>query len=327
LTFHSSGVPGETVDFTLNGTSVGSATTGANGVATLPDVSLAGIGAGSYPTGVAASYDGDGDPPLASNGSSSLTVYPAGLVGLSRVSVETTGGKIDSFDSSLGPYGPSNHGSAALVMSNGTLGLAGVSLSGSATSTHGTVTVASTARVSSNVTAGTTASIKGSVGGTVTQKSLSTALSRPIVAACSPFSATTGISGGTFTYSTSTGNLTVKTGTVRLANGTYCFHTIALNGGTKLSVSGPVSIHLTGKITGASGHILNTTNNPANLHIDTRWVGVGGLTIAGGANAYMTILAPATSVTIPSGSFFGTVFAGTVSLTGSARFHADTPSS
>jgi hypothetical protein len=46
--------------------------------------------------------------------------------------------------------------------------------------------------------------------------------------------------------------------------------------------------------------------------------------LAGGSHAYMTILAPATSVTIPSGSFFGTLFAGTVSLKGSAAFHADT---
>ena len=77
-------------------------------------------------------------------GSSSLAVYPAGLVGLSGVSVTTSGGKIDSFLSSAGVYGPSNHGSAALVMSNGTLSFGGVTLLGSTISTQGTVSVADT---------------------------------------------------------------------------------------------------------------------------------------------------------------------------------------
>jgi hypothetical protein len=69
-------VAGESVAFTLNGASVGGATTGANGVATLGSVSLAGIAAGSYPTAVGASFAGDTafGP---SNGSSSLTVAKA----------------------------------------------------------------------------------------------------------------------------------------------------------------------------------------------------------------------------------------------------------
>jgi hypothetical protein len=254
-----------------------------------------------------------------------LHVIPVGIVGLSGgVSVKTSGGKIDSYDSSVGPYGSSNHGSAALVMSNGPLWLAGVLLSGSATSTQDAVTVASTATVGGDVTAGTTVTNTGTVGGTVTQNSPSTALTGPTVSACGPFSAATGISGGTFSYAKSTGNLTVKSGTVKLASKTYCFHTIALAAGTVLSVSGPVTIHLTGKITGAKGHILNKTNLPANLRIESSYTGLGGLTLAGGSHAYMKVLAPQTTVTIPGGSFFGTVLAGTVNLTGTVAFHADT---
>ena len=60
LTTGGNGVAGKTVDFTLNGTNVGSATTNASGVATLPaPSSLVGINAGSYPTGVGASFAGD----------------------------------------------------------------------------------------------------------------------------------------------------------------------------------------------------------------------------------------------------------------------------
>ena len=159
----------------------------------------------------------------------------------------------------------------------------------------------------------------------MTQNSPSTAFSGPTVHACSPYSKKSGISGGTFTYSAITGNLTVKKGTVKLANKTYCFHTIALAKGTNLAVNGPVTIRLKGKVTGAKGHIVNNTNSPGNLHIDSSFVGPNGLVVAGGSHAYMTILAPRTSATIPSGSFFGTLLAGTVKLTGSkTAFHADT---
>ena len=59
LTSSAVGVSGETVNFTLNGSSVGGAITNGSGVATLSGVSLAGINAGSYPTGVGASFPGD----------------------------------------------------------------------------------------------------------------------------------------------------------------------------------------------------------------------------------------------------------------------------
>jgi uncharacterized repeat protein (TIGR01451 family) len=67
---------GKTVSFTLNGNSVGSAVTDPSGVATIPTASLAGINAGSYPTGVAASFAGDASY-TGSNGTAALTVNPA----------------------------------------------------------------------------------------------------------------------------------------------------------------------------------------------------------------------------------------------------------
>src|SRR5262249_23728699 len=55
------GVPlaGRSIDFALNGVSVGSATTDSSGVATLSGVSLGGLNAGSYAGAVAASFAGD----------------------------------------------------------------------------------------------------------------------------------------------------------------------------------------------------------------------------------------------------------------------------
>ena len=50
---------GKTVNFSLNGTVVGSATTNANGVATLSNIPLTGINAGDYPYGAGASFARD----------------------------------------------------------------------------------------------------------------------------------------------------------------------------------------------------------------------------------------------------------------------------
>ncbi|MBV9927595.1 MAG: carboxypeptidase regulatory-like domain-containing protein [Acidobacteria bacterium] len=76
LTSAAGPVNGKSIAFTLNGSPAGTATTDASGVATLPNVSLAGINAGSYPAGVGASF-AQGGGYLASSGSNSLTVNRA----------------------------------------------------------------------------------------------------------------------------------------------------------------------------------------------------------------------------------------------------------
>jgi hypothetical protein len=76
LTAGGAGVSGKPVTFTLNGTPAGSGTTDSSGVARVLGASLAGIGAGTYPNGVAASFAGDGGY-TARSGSNSLTVDKA----------------------------------------------------------------------------------------------------------------------------------------------------------------------------------------------------------------------------------------------------------
>jgi Carboxypeptidase regulatory-like domain len=76
LTSAGNPVPGESISFSLNGSSVGSATTDGTGTATLKNASLVSIGAGSYPTGVTASFAGDSSF-NASSGTAALTVTPA----------------------------------------------------------------------------------------------------------------------------------------------------------------------------------------------------------------------------------------------------------
>jgi hypothetical protein len=251
----------------------------------------------------------------------SLHVQAVGIIGLNGVSVSASGGKIDAFDSTHGVYNSStNHSSTAFALSNGPLSFSGVSLFGNALSTQGSVSVASGAAVSGFVTAGTTVSNAGVVGGTVTQHAPSATLSLPTGAACSPLSSRTGISGGSF--SLSSGSLTVKSGTVKLASKTYCFNNVTVLSGATLSVTGAVTMNLKGKLVG-KGQIVSTTNLPARLHINSSYSSSGGVSIVGGTKAAMTILAPKTSVTVSGGSFFGTVLAATVNLTGGIQFHAD----
>ena len=67
--------PGASVAFSVQGMSVGSRTTNSSGVATLNGVSTSGIGAGTYSSGVTASYSGDTGLD-GSSGSASLTIAP-----------------------------------------------------------------------------------------------------------------------------------------------------------------------------------------------------------------------------------------------------------
>ena len=76
LTAGGTGLAGRTVQFTLNGSSVGSATTDVSGIATLLTASLSGINAGSYTTGVGATFAEEANY-LASSASGQLIVTQA----------------------------------------------------------------------------------------------------------------------------------------------------------------------------------------------------------------------------------------------------------
>jgi hypothetical protein len=69
-------VSGKTISFTLNGNPAGTGSTNGSGVATISGVSVSGIGAGSYPTGVGASFAGDASYGSGS-GTNSLTIAKA----------------------------------------------------------------------------------------------------------------------------------------------------------------------------------------------------------------------------------------------------------
>jgi CSLREA domain-containing protein len=257
-----------------------------------------------------------------------LTTCQADLtktVGLDSVTVSGSG-RIDSY-SSAGGY-PATQGSAASVISNGTITMGNSGkIFGSARSTQVGINMSGATNITGNATAGTTVSLSGSatVGGIITNNSPASVIVLPSVTPCGSYSSGSGIS-GTYSYSSSTGNLTLSgVNVATLANGTYCFNNITLTNSAQLKVNGPVVIKLTGTLSasGASS-VNNTTAVPANLRILSSYTGSNGVSLSNASNTYMVVYAPQTSVSISgSAPLFGAVVGKTLSVTNSGAVHFD----
>lgn len=123
-----SGVGGQSVEFGVNGTSVGTATTDSSGVATLAGVATTGLDAGSHTGAVTATFAGD-DSYQASSGTGDLTVdratqtidfttAPTATVGDSRAAAATGGASGQPIVFSADP---STTNSACTVTADGTV--------------------------------------------------------------------------------------------------------------------------------------------------------------------------------------------------------------
>ena len=275
---------------------------------------------GSYPVTVTVEDDTGG------TGSTSFTivVHVTGVIGLDSATVGAKTADVDSFDSAVGPYGGGNQGSAALLLGNGGITLAGAQVRGDVRSALGAATLQAHSLVTGDVTAGTTITNGGTINGTATPNSPSAAIVAPAVPVCSPFSSGAGIS-GRFTYDPLSGNLSVSGGkTATLANGAYCFHNITLSGGSTLIVDGPVQIRLTGQLNGSGGSFLNRTYVPSNLQIESSYAGANGVILSGGSGAYLAVYAPRTSIALSGGSaIHGALLGKTLVVSGNSDVHYD----
>jgi MBG domain (YGX type) len=254
-----------------------------------------------------------------------LTVGVAGFVGLDSVSISSTSALVDSYQGPA-PYSSTSATKQAEVLSNGSITIGGAKIYGNVRSTAGSVTLTKDSLVTGNVTAGTTVSNNnGTVQGKITQNQPVPKINAPLPAACSPYSSTSGVSGGTFTYSKSTGDLSITKGKATIANGTYCFHNVSLSGGSTLNLTGPVVLNLTGILNTSGGSIVNTTNNAANLKISSSYTGSSGVSVSGGTSTYFSIYAPGTAVSISGGSpVFGAILGKSFTSAGNSKHHYDT---
>src|SRR6266446_3408922 len=256
-----------------------------------------------------------------------VTVAITSIIGLDSVSI-TGSGYVDSYNST-GGY-PATKGSLANVLSNGTITIGGSGkVFGNVRSTRAGVAMTGTTLITGNATAGTTVTRSSSsavVNGTITNNALAPVMTMPSVAACSPFSSNSGIS-GTYSYNASTGDLALSgINNATLANGNYCFHNVTLTNSGQLRVNGPVTIKLTGAFNaGGASTVNNTTLIPANLRILSSFTGSNGVIFSNGNSAYLLIYAPNTSVAdTGSAPLFGTVVGKSLTLSNSGAIHYDT---
>jgi len=234
------------------------------------------------------------------------SLFPYAAWGRDHVQIPN-GGVIDSFDSSALPYSfPAN--TDGDLYSDGFISLAGGASQFGDASAVSTITLAGGASISG------------------TQTPLAAALGLASVAPCSPFHPDmTGITagGGTWSYDPVTGDLQADAGaTILLADGSYCFHDVAIDGGSTLMVNGPVTVSLSGSFDSSGGVITNTTGIAANLLIFS--TGGGAVQVAGGPGAAAAIHAPASPVTLSAGGdFFGAIVAGTLDSPSGVNLHYD----
>src|SRR6266516_1048550 len=255
-----------------------------------------------------------------------VSTFP-GIVGLDSVTISAGSAYVDSFDS-MSAYADS-HGSHANVFSNGQIDLKGAKVYGNVVSTQGNVILESGSLVSGDLTYATTLTNSGTVQGTISRQTTSPFTAAVPIACGSYRTAPTSLNNwvmGNFTYDQTSGDLTVSGGNAAtLANGTYCLHDVTLSGGSTLTVNGAVVINLTGQLKASGGSFANTTNRPANLQISTSYTGNNGVTLSGGTNAYLKVLAPGTSITLSGGSpIFGALVGKTLTVSGNSVIHYDT---
>ncbi len=106
-----------------------------------------------------------------------------------------------------------------------------------------------------------------------------------------------------------------------LQAGTYYFTSIQIRSQATLTVTGPVTIYVSGDMEMGGGAIINTSQDPHNLTIYSTGA---SLELHGGSGFYGTVYAPYADVRmIGTSSYYGTIAARTIDIGGTAEIHVD----
>jgi hypothetical protein len=140
-------------------------------------------------------------------------------------------------------------------------------------------------------------------------------------------------SGTSYSYNSTTKAMTVSGGnTLTLNGGTYFFSKLTLSGGSILQVLAPVKIYITQAWDTSGGGLANTTQIPRNCEVyvypynypSGNSVTAPPVKFSGGSDAYMTMLAPQSPLTLSGGSpFYGGIIAKTATVSSSGALHYD----
>ena len=240
------------------------------------------------------------------------------MIGLD--SVTFSGEPIDSFDSSVGPYGPANTGSAASLFSNGDVALLG-----------GEGRAAASGRRSGRSPSRQGGARHGRRPGRHDDHEqrhdqrngdaeLAVADDRPARRArCSPFSGTQA-SAGTFSYNAAKGDLTVSGGkTVTLADGHVLLPRPDPLGRVEAERQRPGEDLPHGQARRERRRRLREPDVRARRTCRSRAAtrAKDGVKLSGGSNAYLSVYAPRTSVELSGGSpVFGALLGKTLMISG-----------
>ncbi|HZE09297.1 MAG TPA: hypothetical protein VE110_11145 [Gemmatimonadaceae bacterium] len=225
----------------------------------------------------------------------------------------SNGGLFDSFDSGNGPYGLATVDTTANLFANGAINITGTTVKGSASAT-GAVSVGA----GSSVTGGTTPNAP-------VQPPMD--INTCPVAGYTPTAKVPPAPG--VSYSSTTGVLTVSSGTLTLTDTSYFFRVIVLTGNAKLSfpANPSVSVVLRDSINAASGTVINQSMNAANLAFSscgTSPTPAYWALSSNGTASYYSVYAPNHVVyETGGGDFYGAVVAQIYYASGGGRFHYD----
>ncbi len=124
-------------------------------------------------------------------------------------------------------------------------------------------------------------------------------------------------------YDPATRNLTCSGITAFLAPGTYYFQNVTLSGGARITLSGPTTIYVTGKLASSGGGTINNPASPQDLQLygTSTCTSIG---LSGSGNFSGILYAPTALIDVSGGgNCFGTVIGRTIKATGGTKIHRD----
>jgi hypothetical protein len=99
---------------------------------------------------------------------------------------------------------------------------------------------------------------------------------------------------------------------------------VTLTSGATLSIVGPVKIVLNGKLHAGGASFRSPSRVPADLQIASSYTASGGVTLSAGAEAYLSVFAPGTGVTLNGGApIYGGLLGKSLTISGKAVVHYD----
>ena len=247
-------------------------------------------------------------------------VAAAGGVPIFKYAVRTegnlwlnNGGLFDAFDSDVGPYSAPAADTIANLWANGDMTVTQTTVKGSATAI-GAITFGS-----QGVVTGATASA-------------ATALTPMDIIPCPAggFTPTAKVPPQPgVNYSSTSGVLTVSSGTLTLTDTSYFFSSIVIKNGSKLAFPGTshANVVLRDSLNAASGTIINSSVNATSLAFascGTSATPAYWALSSGGTASYYSVYAPNHVVyETGAGDFYGAVIASIYYATGGGKFHYD----